>query len=746
MHIRTLNRQFNYIVLILLFIIPFFWFQNGEVDFGGDSTRLYIFDPDVWNDNIAYYVHNPVYPLSGYNPNVLLISLNWGLSLIKRIIGGNPSILNAVLNGFLLNGMYFGVYLSVMTFFRSTRRSTKHDRICAVFAGFFYALSPVLFYETFYKALYMVYGYAVYPWIFYLLLKYVESKKNHFLLLLILISIVFSVNFSIATSAWLFAFCLFALPFIIIYFFLNKENHGNGAIIKDLLLFCILMILCHAYTIIPELQNIFDSSTRYGNLLSEEKAINRGLAYFLSVAPHVRLIYNLTNQPQYFLATAFNHSQVPLYWSYGIRFHFLFICYPLILATGIFAALRLKLSNYERKVFFVLLGFFIMILFFMTANINVFFYSIYKVLFFSPIFQMFRSFYTKFASVFVFFYALVFGFALRYMMEDLKKKITRPVVCCLGMILIYQAYPLLAGKIAYEIPHWQTENVKLPVKFSDEYIDFLNVVRKIPLEASFIRFPLTDEHYDLVRGENGGAYLGPSALGCISGKKVFTGLGSFEGLGDLVKDSLRSKNNRLFVNLLAFHNIRYVIHNEDNFIYDNFPYYPYSGELKANFPDQQSIQKFLSAAGFKRMNKKYADHVLYYAPDQPFFPVWYMADRIILTDDFDDYLKYAKLKEDVNPIYIDKPPENSMLWTLPESADNDKTVVEFKKINNTKYRLLIHNFTMSRFITFLDTYYSGWKLYPVKSTCGQREDTSLPIEKGYKKMVRFFLRITQVLK
>ena len=40
---------------------------------------------------------------------------------------------------------------------------------------------------------------------------------------------------------------------------------------------------------------------------------------------------------------------------------------------------------------------------------------------------------------------------------------------------------------------------------------------------------------------------------------------------------------------------------------------------------------------------------------------------------------------------------------------------------------------MSRFITFLDTYYSGWKLYPVKSTCGQREDTSLPIEKGYKK-------------
>ena len=31
-------------IAVALFAVPFFWFKNGEADFGGDGTRLYFYD------------------------------------------------------------------------------------------------------------------------------------------------------------------------------------------------------------------------------------------------------------------------------------------------------------------------------------------------------------------------------------------------------------------------------------------------------------------------------------------------------------------------------------------------------------------------------------------------------------------------------------------------------------------------------------------------------------------------------
>jgi len=33
------------IISVILFFIPFFWLKPGEMDLGGDSTRLYFYDP-----------------------------------------------------------------------------------------------------------------------------------------------------------------------------------------------------------------------------------------------------------------------------------------------------------------------------------------------------------------------------------------------------------------------------------------------------------------------------------------------------------------------------------------------------------------------------------------------------------------------------------------------------------------------------------------------------------------------------
>jgi len=34
-----------YVIALLLFILPFFWLRHGFVNLGGDSGRLYFFEP-----------------------------------------------------------------------------------------------------------------------------------------------------------------------------------------------------------------------------------------------------------------------------------------------------------------------------------------------------------------------------------------------------------------------------------------------------------------------------------------------------------------------------------------------------------------------------------------------------------------------------------------------------------------------------------------------------------------------------
>lgn len=45
------------IITFILFLIPFFWLKPGEIDLGGDTSRLYYYDPaGYFQTNILYNV------------------------------------------------------------------------------------------------------------------------------------------------------------------------------------------------------------------------------------------------------------------------------------------------------------------------------------------------------------------------------------------------------------------------------------------------------------------------------------------------------------------------------------------------------------------------------------------------------------------------------------------------------------------------------------------------------------------
>src|SRR3989344_8569911 len=46
---------FVILICVVLATLPFLWFKPGEVNFGGDSSRLYLYDPANYLKNVALY-------------------------------------------------------------------------------------------------------------------------------------------------------------------------------------------------------------------------------------------------------------------------------------------------------------------------------------------------------------------------------------------------------------------------------------------------------------------------------------------------------------------------------------------------------------------------------------------------------------------------------------------------------------------------------------------------------------------
>ncbi|MDO8269856.1 MAG: hypothetical protein Q7T54_04270, partial [Candidatus Levybacteria bacterium] len=70
------------LIALIVFLIPFTWFSSGQIDWGGDSTRVYFFDPFAYLINHSIFGVSPSDtggPVMGYYTipyTVLLILLN----------------------------------------------------------------------------------------------------------------------------------------------------------------------------------------------------------------------------------------------------------------------------------------------------------------------------------------------------------------------------------------------------------------------------------------------------------------------------------------------------------------------------------------------------------------------------------------------------------------------------------------------------------------------------------------------
>jgi len=684
-----LVTNYPWVLALILLIVPFFWFRYGEIDLGGDSTRLYFFDPQSWLGNVGLYSPSTLHSTGVDDPNYCLIPFLALLVVLKSLLSGNPYFLNCFFNGLLLSGGFSFAYLA---FKDMTESESKTGKLCSVIGALFFVLSPLVIYEW-QKALYSFNQILVYPLVFYLFLKYLKTRRSFFIFLALIVTFIFSVNFSYPTFPWFLAFFSFACLFLFLY---SLVNGTLKVLIKGLGLFVGLFFAIQAFHLFPQLSNVLNFSNPNSQaIFSQDLAVNRGLSYFLSVQPFVRLTYNLLDQPQLLLAGSQDM------FDFGLKYRYLFYAYILVVILG--GLLAAKFGNRkEKKLYFIMALIFWLLCFWMTANITNLSLALYKKLFLVPGFSMYRSFYTKFALTYVYFYGLILSYSL-FLVFKFTKNTGRKVILVGGLLflIIFSGWPLLSGKIVNSLV-WRTRDVRLPIEIDDSYLTYLKGVSQRKLDGKYVSFPLANESYQVLKGKNGGAYFGPSIVASLAGKNDFDGLDSFIPFRNEITEALEN-NKEVVAKYFSFLSIRYLFYNSDDYIYQKLEDYPYPSVLKSVFPTQKEIGRFVENLNWQPI-QKIANFSLYLNAD--FLPHFYTAKKVVSKDLPLPILTNVLKDPNYDQRTVILLGQTDKLLSVSDSPP----VIEYKKVNPTKYQLVLHQAKGGVGLVFNESFNQGWEM------------------------------------
>lgn len=599
------------IISLFLFFAPFFWFKPGEMDLGGDSSRLYFYEP------LHYLTSQAIYSVShsglgGEGLSYFGIPFFLFLAGLKSILESS-TILIAFVHGFSLSLAFLSCYLIVKQLLAKDddnieKPITVITEICALIAGIYYVSAPV---STLIWSHMLLSDNQIFlnPLIFFLLLKYLLTQNMRYMLAVLGITFLFAPNFSVAGAPAFFAFYPLAFLFLSLYtlFVARKPLRWKGIVVG-----VVLFLLLHAFHLAPQIESLLTPGSPVNNLVFSQGAkLDSGLGYFNALVPGIKPSISLLGL----------HQMLPLNF-----YSFVFIIFPVIFVLGF-------LWN-RRKVMLLTGVFFLIALFFVTANITAVGLKFYILLFHIPGFSMFRVFFGQFMWVFLFFYALLLGQALSVILSRIKKWQGISLVLFLIGFLVIIATPFLSGKTLQYI-FWQTKDVSALVDMDPEYEKVLAYLRTLPVDGKILSLPLTDPGYQVVKGENDAAYEGPSTITYIAGRNEFMGFVEFESFGPSFLQAVKTRNFAAIRDILSMLNIRYIYYNEDPYIYtDNFPGQPYI-HVSNFLPDtQQGYKEFIKNLGVKEIKTIGDKYHIYELDDASYLPHIFATGRMAYWSDY----------------------------------------------------------------------------------------------------------------
>ncbi len=672
-----------FLIGLVLFFIPFFWFQPGAMDLGGDGTRLYYYDP------VSFMKHAALYSIAldgkgdidpakhSYLGYVLFISG------IKYIVRSASSVIS-IFSGLKLSIGFISMYFIVREFIqrgKQGRDGLLTAELPALLAGFFYILATgsekLIFHWA--NPLHSHDQVLLNPLIFFLLLNFLLTQNRWYLWGIFIVSLLFSSSFAMISSPPFFAFYPLAYIFLFLYVKIIRKIKIPLA---EILFSSFFFLGLHAFHLIPEFASLFANNTMSTAVVFKESGVN----YFNAIRGLGVAVVNL------FIPSS-------LRWASFIA--------PLVIIVG-FLLVRKK----DRET--ILTSFFFFITFFLvTANITHLGIEFYRRLFQIPGFAMFRNFYLQWGYVFIFFYALLFGQSLSLIFKKLKPKYIKLTAISIVIVFFLGFWPFLSGQLVDGI-HWGSKGVKTAMIMDPKYEQTLKFIRDLPDEGKMLVLPLTDNYIQVLFGLNNAAYVGPSTIPFLTGKQSFAGYQHFwpDPIPEKILGYAREKNYNALLQIFSLFNIRYIFHNADPKIYEEkFPQFPNS-YMMTSLPKTQ--------AEYKEFIQKFPVHLLYnngpfeiyeldkrtyrsevYIPDTV-----HQGDMLQLINNKNTSFQSAFLGKETCQL------NEAVQFFCSGAYESPGAVVMTRKINPTEYVVHIkQSESVSPFLlVFQNSYHQDWKL------------------------------------
>ena len=407
---KWIGRNIHWIFAACLFSIPFFWLKSGEMDLGGDSGRLYFYDPISFIKNVSLYHFVPeglglAEPNTYYLPYVALIA-------VLRFVFQSPTIVINIISGLKLSVGFLAMYGIVREVIR------KKSILAPLMAGMFYILAPIML-GNYDKALTSHNQVFLNPLMFYLILKFFTDTNVKYLWAALWISFVFAPNFALTSAPPFFAFYPLSIVFLLLYtkFVVRKVIPWRWMFYGGLLFLGI-----QAFHLLPQVINLFEPGSFTNTRVFDRTSImHEGVRYFTAILPLASVVKDIFMTPMV----------TQLTWVSFIA--------PTIIMIGF-------VLNTKSKVLILTAGFYLVTLYLYAAKITNVGVEFYKNLYYIPGFSMFRNFIGQWPSVYAFFYALLLGLAIHVIIKHLSY---RRWMSYLGGVIIVlwvvSALPFLKG-------------------------------------------------------------------------------------------------------------------------------------------------------------------------------------------------------------------------------------------------------------------------------------------------------------
>lgn len=690
-----------FLICILLFILPFFWLELGEIDLGGDSNRLYFYDPISNLKAFAIYSVVP-YGTGAISYNQYFIPFLLFVAFLKSIFN-SPTILIAIFNGFKLAGSFIFVFLIIKTLLKKEeeKKTTLGQFSAALLGALFYTFSPSVI-DNMKYALVTHSQVFLNPMIFYFLLKYFITSSFKYVWFALLITFIFSTNFSFQAPPPFFAFYPLAIVFLLAYnFFVLQKPIPRKGIIIGILFFLGL----HAFHLFPVASIVFDKGSEFNTRVFESTSkVNVGLEYFNAIRG---------------LGKVSEHILLPLE---DRKLSLSLIIVPLLIVLG-FLSLKRK-----SKTLLLISIFFLTTLFLVSANITQIGVEFYRKLFSLPGFGMFRVFFGQWQWVYTFFYTLLVGLSVSYLFSKLKKKYIYIISILTIGFLLARSWIVFNGKIV-NVFHRGSKDVKTVIRMDPNYEKTLAYIKGISNDGKIYHMPFTDYAYNIVGGVNKGVYIGQSMVSMLAGRNDFAGYQNIDPFSEVFAKLVKERNYPLIKQMMSLLQIRYILYNSDELVSDKFfPAFPYD---YVGVPTSQSeLRDFINNISEKKIYEA-GSYSIFEVDRKQYLPHLYVASEMYFYDTIPKFdAQYSRAlsyfpespldNKDPRIAFIDRTTCNTLLPAKTCSQNSSFTDIKdiqiiYQRINPTKYKVTVKNAIEPFLLVFQNSFSPHWKLFPTNT-------------------------------